>query len=221
MSLLTAEQQQEFLKMASSGADEAAAPEGAAADHSQHDQQQADQEASQSAQQQAQQAERQAIPYERFAKEVKKRRELENRLANLEGRLSATQSNNAPEWLQEPQQEVDPIESRLVEVERFRAETQLDRIVSGVRAADSRLPENFVYQAIAAGAKSQEEVLNAWQEIVSLVGSQGQPQTQQRAAAPAPPSVKPAPRTAGPVQPKTMAEAAVALRQYLQSNMGQ
>lgn len=221
MSLLTPEQQQEFLKMASSGEDEAAAQEGAAATHSQHDQQQADQEASASAQQPAQQTERQAIPYERFAKEVKKRRDLEQRIAHLEGRLSATQPAQTPEWLQEPQQEVDPIEARLADVERFRAETQLDRIVAGVRAADTSLPENFVYQAVAAGAKSHEDVLHAWQEIKSLVGIQGQQApAQQRQATPPPPSVKPAPRSAGPVQPKTMAEAALAMRQYLQSQAG-
>ena len=172
------------------------------------------------AEQEPQKQDRQPIPYDRFAKEVHRRRELEKKLAHLEGKLSATQPPSQPDWLQEPEQEADPVLSRLEQVERFHAETKLDRIVQGVSATNPQVPEAFVYQAVAAGADSKDAVLRAWTEVRRLAGIQENqtPAHQQRPAAP--PAVRPAPRSAGPVQPKTMEEAATAMREFLRQQAG-
>jgi hypothetical protein len=166
------------------------------------------------------------IPYDRFSKEVKKRRELERQVEYLRGQMEAAQRMGQQGWQADTAQgetqgqvEQDPVLTRLEQAELYMAEQKLDRLVTDTRKANPQLSEEFIYRAVASGAKSPADVQQAWNSLLQLVG-QGTTQPPQAAAPtpPAPPSVKPAPRVQQPTKPRTMEEAKQAMKAFLQES---
>jgi hypothetical protein len=169
------------------------------------------------------------IPYDRFSREVKKRRELERELQYMRGQLAAhNPQSQGPQgqedWQDSQGEQQDPVMARLEKAELYMAEQKLDRLVANTRQASPHLTEDFIYRAVASGAKTPQDVQQAWTSLSALLGShQGQapqgaaPAPQQRTAQrpSAPPSVKPTNRVPTATMPKTLDEAKVAMKQYL------
>lgn len=162
------------------------------------------------------------IPYTRFQEVNRAKRAAEERAQRLEAELQELRKPGRSEpksFLdslveQEENPEPNPFEARLTAVEREYAAAKLDSIVAKTQRDYPDLPEDILLAAIGAG-KSPEDAVEMWDSLKQrILGTQAKPTK-------APPATPPTPHRTAPTsnasKPKTLDEAHVAFRKYLQA----